>query len=189
MHTYAHECTLMRMKRCVNCGQPGLNRWLRPKIRRWRIVTKFVRHTVEQSYTRLVTVYCTSLKMTGYMHSKQTQIAEFYFVRCFTQIAWKSSGVYISEEQSIKWHNICMICQLQWIEWDLCVAHQGWRTCSPQNNFVWPAKHSSENSSYYFRLLFVSVDEQCFSFLTGFIVWPKSSVSRLLSGNWQSGPR
>ena len=32
----------------------------------------------------------------------------------------------------------------------------------PQKNFVWPAKHSGETSSYYFRLLFVSVDEQLF---------------------------
>jgi len=42
---------------------------------------------------------------------------------------------------------------------------------------------------YYFRLLFVSVDEQFFSFLTGFIVWLKSCEASLLSGNWQSGPR
>ena len=66
---------------------------------------------------------------------------------------------------------------------------QGWRTCGPQKNFVRPAKHSGETSSYYFRLLFVSVDEQFFSFLTGFLVWLKSCAARLLSGNWQSGPR
>jgi len=41
---------------------------------------------------------------------------------------------------------------------------QGWRTRGPQKNFVRPAKHSGEASSYYFRLLFVSVDEQFFSF-------------------------
>jgi len=29
-------CTRMRMKRCVRCGRPGLNEWLRPKIRRGR---------------------------------------------------------------------------------------------------------------------------------------------------------
>jgi len=32
------------------------------------------------------------------------------------------------------------------------------------------AKHSGKISSYYFRLLFVSVDEKMFSFSTGFIV-------------------
>jgi len=55
---------------------------------------------------------------------------------------------------------------------------QRWRTCSPQKNFVQPVKHSSETSScmvrmgfYYFCLLFVSIDEQFFSFLTDFIVW------------------
>jgi len=42
---------------------------------------------------------------------------------------------------------------------------------------------------YYFRLLFVSVDEQYFSFLTGFIIWQKSCAARLLSGNRKSGPR
>jgi len=42
---------------------------------------------------------------------------------------------------------------------------------------------------YYFCLLFVFVDKQFFSFLTGFIVWLKSCAARLLSGNWQSGPR
>jgi len=42
---------------------------------------------------------------------------------------------------------------------------QGWRTS------MRPAKHSGETSSYYFRLLFVSVEEQLFSFLTGFVVW------------------
>jgi len=67
--------------------------------------------------------------------------------------------------------------------------NQGRRTCGPQKNFVRPAKHSGETSSYYFRLLFVPVDEQFFSFLTGFIVWLKSCAARLHSGNWQSGPR
>jgi len=40
----------------------------------------------------------------------------------------------------------------------------------PTKEFRAAAKHSGEISSYYFRLLFVSVDEQFFSFLTGFIV-------------------
>jgi len=66
---------------------------------------------------------------------------------------------------------------------------QGWRTRGPQKNFVRPAKHSGETSSYYFLLLFVSVDEQFLSFLTGFRVWLKSCAARLLSGNWQSGRR
>jgi len=45
-----------------------------------------------------------------------------------------------------------------------------------------PRKHSGETSSYYFRLLFVSVDELFFSFLTGFIARLKSCAARLLSG-------
>ena len=68
---------------------------------------------------------------------------------------------------------------------DVIILNQRWRTCGPQKNFVHPAKHFRR----YFSLLFVSVDDQFFSFLTGFIVCLRSCVAHLLSGNWQSGPR
>jgi len=56
-----------------------------------------------------------------------------------------------------------------------------------QKNFVQSAKHSGQTSSLELCLLFLLTN--IFSFLTGFIVWTKSCAARLLSGNWQSGPR
>jgi len=41
--------------------------------------------------------------MTGYMHSKQTKIAKFNFVQCFTNYS-KSSAVHIANEQSVVLH-------------------------------------------------------------------------------------
>ena len=63
--------------------------------------------------------------------------------------------------------------------------YQGWRTCGPQKNFVRPAKHSGETSS----LELLHSGETSSLELTAFIVWLNSCAARLLSGNWQSGPR
>ena len=46
-----------------------------------------------------------NLEMTGYMHSKQTQIAKFNFVQCRTNYS-KSSAVHIADEQSVVLHRI-----------------------------------------------------------------------------------
>ena len=43
--------------------------------------------------------------MTGYMHSKQTQIAQFKFVQCLTNYS-KSSAVRIADEQSVVLHKV-----------------------------------------------------------------------------------
>jgi len=43
--------------------------------------------------------------MTGYMHSKQTQIAKFNFVPCLTNYS-KSSAVHIADEQSVVLHKV-----------------------------------------------------------------------------------
>jgi len=50
-----------------------------------------------------------NLEMTGYMHSKQTQIAKFNFVQCLTNYS-KSSAVHIADEQSVALHKLCMTC-------------------------------------------------------------------------------
>jgi len=44
-----------------------------------------------------------NLEMTGYTHSKQTQLAKFNFVRCLTNYS-KSSAVHIADEQSVVSH-------------------------------------------------------------------------------------
>ena len=50
-------------------------------------------------------------------------------------------------------------------------------------------RRDQESLTFFDPLLIFYVDEQFFSFLTGFIVWLKSCATRLLSGNWQSGPQ
>jgi len=46
-----------------------------------------------------------NLEMTGYMHSKQTQIAKFNFVQWLTNYS-ESSAVHIADEQSFVLHKV-----------------------------------------------------------------------------------
>jgi len=56
-----------------------------------------------------------NLETTGYMHSKQTQIAQFNFVQCLTNYS-KSSAVHIADEQSVVLHKLSwFVATMDWM--------------------------------------------------------------------------